>query len=88
MSIGHRDLFLATLASRLRFERPVADLVGQRLAMTVVLTLATLLLTWFIAIPIGVYSAVNQYSPGDQIITTLSFIGLGMPGFLLALILL
>jgi peptide/nickel transport system permease protein len=70
------------------FERPVADLIGQRLFLTVVLAVATLILTWVIAIPIGVYSAVNQYSVGDQIFTTLSFIGLGMPGFLFALIVL
>jgi peptide/nickel transport system permease protein len=70
------------------FERPVADLIGQRLWLTVALAVATLILTWIIAIPIGVYSAVNQYSLGDQIFTTLSFIGLGMPGFLFALIVL
>ncbi len=70
------------------YERPVADLIGQRFAMTVVLAIATLALTWIIAIPIGVYSAVKQYSIGDQIFTTISFIGLGTPGFLLALIVL
>jgi peptide/nickel transport system permease protein len=56
--------------------------------MTVILALATLIVTWVLAIPLGVYSAVRQYSPGDQVITTLSFIGLGMPGFLLALLIL
>ena len=70
------------------FERPVSELIGQRLGMTVLLALSTLLVTWFIAIPVGVYSATHQYSTGDQIITTLSFIGLGMPSFLLALIVL
>lgn len=70
------------------FERPVADLIGQRLGMTVVLALSTLIVTWAIAIPVGVYSATHQYTTGDQIITTLSFIGLGMPSFLLALIVL
>ena len=70
------------------FERPVRDLLGERLTMTVILALASLVLTWFIAIPLGVYSAVKQYSLGDQLITTISFIGLGMPGFLLALLIL
>ena len=70
------------------FEKPVADLIGERLAMTVTLAVATLAVTWIIAIPIGIYSAVRQYSIGDQIFTTISFIGLGMPGFLLALIIL
>ena len=70
------------------YERPVADLLGQRLGMTVILSLATLIITWVIAIPLGVYSAIKQYSLGDQIITTISFIGLGVPGFLLALLIL
>lgn len=68
------------------YERPVKDLLGERLTMTIILALATLVVTWAIAIPLGVYSAVKQYSLGDQIITTISFIGLGMPGFLLALL--
>lgn len=70
------------------YERPVRDLIGQRLALTLVLAAATLTVTWLIAIPVGVYSAVNQYSLGDQIFTTISFIGLGTPGFLLALLVL
>lgn len=70
------------------YERPVRDLLGERLTMTVILGLATLIITWVIAIPLGVYSATRQYSLGDQVITTISFIGLGMPGFLLALIIL
>jgi peptide/nickel transport system permease protein len=71
-----------------QYNRPVADLLGQRFALTIVLGIATLAVTWLIAIPIGVYSAVNQYSFGDQLFTTISFIGLGTPGFLLALLVL
>jgi peptide/nickel transport system permease protein len=63
-----------------KYERPVKDLLKQRLMLTAVLAIATLAITWIIAIPLGVYSAVNQYSVGDQIVTTISFIGLGMPG--------
>jgi peptide/nickel transport system permease protein len=70
------------------FERPVSELIGQRLGLSIVLSLATLILTWAIAIPLGVYSAVNQYSVGDQIITAIAFVGLGIPGFLLALLVL
>ncbi len=70
------------------YERPVKDLLGERLLFTVILSVATLILTWALAIPLGVYSAVRQYSVGDQIISVISFIGLGMPGFLLALIIL
>lgn len=70
------------------FDRPVAELIGQRLGLSIVLSIATLILTWAIAIPLGVYSAVNQYSVGDQIVTAIAFIGLGIPGFLLALVVL
>jgi peptide/nickel transport system permease protein len=66
--------------------KPVSDLVGERIAMTLVLTISSLLLTWLIAIPIGVYSATHQYSPGDYIFTFLGMIGLATPSFLLALI--
>ncbi len=68
------------------FERPVSEILGARLGYTVILAIATTVLTWALAIPLGVYSAVKQYSPGDQVISVISFIGLGMPGFLLALI--
>ncbi len=70
------------------YERPVRELLGQRLWYTILLAVATLVIVWALAIPLGVYSAVHQYSLGDQIITTISFIGLGIPGFLLALIIL
>jgi peptide/nickel transport system permease protein len=70
------------------FDRPVRELIGQRLTLSIVLSFATLVITWAIAIPVGVYSAVNQYSLGDQIVTTIAFIGLGVPGFLLALVVL
>jgi len=70
------------------FERPVREVIGQRALFSVILALSTITLVWVLAIPIGVYSATHQYSIGDQIFTTISFIGLGMPGFLLALIVL
>jgi peptide/nickel transport system permease protein len=70
------------------YERPVRDLLGERVTMTVILSIASLVVVWVLAIPLGVFSAVKQYSLGDQIITTLSFLGLGMPGFLFALLIL
>ena len=70
------------------FDRPVRELIGQRFTLSIILSLATLILTWAIAIPLGVYSAVNQYSLGDQVVTAIAFIGLGIPGFLLALVIL
>jgi peptide/nickel transport system permease protein len=71
-----------------KYQLSVGELLGQRLLLTVILTIATMFLTWVIAIPIGIYSATHQYSIADQIATTISFVGLGTPGFLLALILL
>jgi peptide/nickel transport system permease protein len=70
------------------FERPVRELLGERLLNTILLAVATLIVTWVIGIPLGVYSATHQYSLGDQIISVVSFIGLGIPGFLLALLVL
>ena len=70
------------------FEKPVREVLGERVTMTVILAIASLLFTWMIAIPLGVYSAVKQYSLGDQIITSISFLGMGIPGFLLALLVL
>ena len=70
------------------FEKPVREVLGERVTMTVILAIASLVFTWIIAIPLGVYSAVKQYSLGDQIITSISFLGMGIPGFLLALLVL
>jgi peptide/nickel transport system permease protein len=69
------------------YNRPVASLIGDSLFLTVVISVATLVVSWLIAIPIGVYSATHQYSLLDQVFTAISFIGLATPGFLLALIL-
>ena len=71
-----------------QFERPVKDILGERLLMTILLAGFSLAVMWAVAIPLGVYSAVNQYSLGDQIMTTIAFIGMGMPNFLLALLVL
>ncbi len=72
----------------MEWQKPVAELIWERLALTVALSMSALLVSWFIAIPIGVYSATNQYSILDYSMTAFSFIGLGVPGFLLALIVL
>ncbi len=67
--------------------RPVTELIGDRLMLTVVLSLFSLAITWVIAFPIGVFSAVRQYSLADYFFTFLGFIGLAVPGFLVALVL-
>ena len=70
------------------WQKPVSELIWERLGLTMTLSLGALLVGWFIAIPVGVYSATHQYSWLDYLMTTFSFIGLGTPGFLLALIIL
>ena len=67
--------------------KPVTDLIGERMMLTIALSLFALVITWVIAFPIGIYSAVRQYSIGDYIFTFLGFIGLAVPSFLIALIL-
>ncbi|MCB1493710.1 MAG: ABC transporter permease, partial [Rhodobiaceae bacterium] len=69
------------------WRQPVSDLIWERMGLTLLLSFATLLFTWAVAFPIGVYSAVRKYSIGDYIATTLGFIGLATPNFLLALVL-
>jgi len=65
----------------------VNELVGDRILLTVGISLGTILFTWAIAIPVGIYSAVRQYSLGDYLLTIVGFIGMCVPAFLLALIL-
>ena len=67
-------------------QRPVGDVVGDRLGMTMVISLTAILLTWVVALPIGIYSAVRQYSIADYIFTVIGFIGVATPSFLLALV--
>jgi peptide/nickel transport system permease protein len=70
-----------------QYNRDVSELLWQRLGFTVVISLSSLILTWVIAIPIGIYSATHQYSLGDHIATVLGLAGLSIPNFMLALIL-
>jgi peptide/nickel transport system permease protein len=67
---------------------PVNEVVGDRLSLTVVVSLASILFVWVVSFPIAVYSAVRQYSIGDYLFTFLGYIGLATPSFLIALILL
>ena len=68
------------------FGRPVTEVIGDRLWLTIVLSIGALIVTWGLALPIGIYSAVRQYSIGDYLFTLLGFIGLAVPNFLLALL--
>ena len=69
------------------FNAPVAELIGERIVLTVTISISTLIITYLIAVPIGIYSATHPYSVGDYSGTVFGFIGLATPNFLLALIL-
>lgn len=69
-------------------DKPVADVVGDRMFLTVILNAGTILFIYIVAFPIGVYTAVNQYSVGDYSLSFIGLLGLATPNFLLALILL
>ena len=69
------------------WQQPVAELIWERMGLSVALAAATLLFTWAIAFPIGIYSAVRKYSFGDYLISAIGFIGLSIPNFLLGLVL-
>ncbi len=78
-------VFRGDFGTSMMWRKSVLDVIGDRLAMTMVLSLGAIVLTWAIAMPIGIYSAVRQYSIGDYVFTFIGFIGLGVPSFLLAL---
>lgn len=69
-------------------KEPVINVIRRKLINTLILSLSALLFTWLIAIPIGIYSAVHQYRVGDKIFSVLSYIGIAIPNFFFALLLL
>jgi len=69
------------------WRRPVSELIWQRLGLTFVISLSTMLFIWLVSFPIGIYSAIRKYSVGDYIASFVGFIGLAIPNFLLALVL-
>ena len=70
------------------YDLPVSEVVGDRLVLTIIVSIVTIIFTWIIAFPIGTYSATHQYSWGDYGLTFIGFIGLATPNFLLALVML
>lgn len=69
------------------YKRPVAELIWERIGWTVIISVITLLFTWLIGIPLGIYSATHKYSVLDYLFTFIGYIGVSVPAFLLALIL-
>ena len=70
------------------WQEPVKDIIGERLALTFTIAILSAIFTFAVAIPIGIYSATHQYSIGDYIVSIIGFIGLAIPNFMLALIML
>ena len=82
------NLVQGDLGYSFEYGLPVNQVVGDRLALTIVVSVATIIFIWLVSFPIGIYSAVRQYSVGDYALTFLGFLGLATPSFLLALVLL
>jgi len=80
------QVFQGNFGVSMEWKRPVTEVIGERLLLTVLLALTAVIFTWILAIPIGIYSAVRQYSLGDYAFTCIGFIGLAVPNFLLSLV--
>ena len=80
-------IFSGDFGRSFQYNKPVLDLLKERLPLTLILSLMTIILTYLLAIPIGIFSATHQYSAFDYTFTFLGFIGLSIPAFLLALLL-
>ena len=85
---GFSGILQGDLGWSFEFQRPVDEVVGDRLFLSFVLNFTTVIFVYVVSFPIGVYTAVRQYSVGDHVMTLVGYIGLATPNFLLALILL
>ena len=83
-----RLMLRGDLGMAMEWQRPVTEVIGDRLWLTIVVSLAAILLTWLVALPIGIYSAVRPYSFADYLFTFFGFLGLAIPSFLLGLLVL
>lgn len=82
-----KNMFHGDFGTSFQYKQPVINLIASHMPMTVVLSLITLVFSYAVAIPVGIYSARHQYSVGDYIASIFGFIGLATPSFFLALIL-
>lgn len=80
-------LFHWDFGTSFAYNQPVSEILAERVPRTMLISLVSIALTWAIAVPVGIYSAVRKYSVGDYVVTFLSFVGLAVPGFLVALVL-
>lgn len=81
------EVLQGNLGMSFDWNRPVSAVIGDRLALSMVVSVAAIFFTWAVALPIGIYSAVRRYSIGDYTFTFFGFLGLAVPNFLFALIL-
>ena len=81
-------LFRGDFGYSMLYGRPVMQIVGERINMTIIMSILTLMLTWALSIPIGIYAATHQYSFFDHLFTFVGFLGISVPGFLIALVVL
>ena len=82
-----QSLLRGDMGLSLEYQRPNAELIGERLGLTIVLALAAFIFTWIVAIPIGIYSATHRNYILDYVITVINYTGVAIPNFMLALIL-
>ena len=82
------NLLQGDMGQSFEWNQPVNKLIWDRLMLTMAMSFSTMLLIWIIAFPIAIYSATHQYSPGDYFFSFVGFVGLGVPNFMIALILL
>jgi len=83
-----KGLFSGDLGLSISYKQPVSTVIKSRIGPTLILNLLTLVFTWAVAIPLGTWAAVNQYKLPDKLVSVFSFIGMSMPGFFMALVLL
>jgi peptide/nickel transport system permease protein len=81
------NLARGNLGLSLEYQRPNVELIGERLVLTMVLALLSLVFTWIVAIPAGIYSAMHPRSAVDYVLTVVNYIGVATPNFMLALVL-
>ena len=85
---GFSGLLQGDFGQSFEFDMPVSDVIGDKIWLSIIVSFATIIFTWVVSFPIGVYSATHQYSVGDHSLTLIGFLGLATPNFLLALVLL
>lgn len=81
------NIFQGDLGYSFGWQQPVSKLIGERLGLTLIISLVSLFFSWAVAFPIGIYSAIKHNTWGDYLVTFVGFIGLSAPSFILALIL-